>query len=272
MDQQRRTAARPDETLSYGQDARQRILFFAPKAGRTARGARPPLAVYVHGGGWAKGAPELLDSKPAWFTGEGWAFASVGYRLLPEAPVESQAADVGAALRQLRREASRLGYDPDRILLFGHSAGAHLAALVSTDPRYAGDAFSAIRGTILIDGAAYDVAAQMQKGKFMARRTYIPAFGTDPARQRELSPIAHVGAPDVPQWLLLYADVRSDAQAQSTALADALRAKGASAQLLPLAMEGNALKAHMEINRQFGTPGYGGNDAVRALMARIAAR
>lgn len=265
-------AAPADDTsgatrLTYGNDPAQRILLWPAPA---AASHRPPLAVYIHGGGWAHGEPEMVAEKPAWFAAHGWAFASVGYRLLPGSPVEEQARDIGRALAQLRRDAVRLGYDPDRILLFGHSAGAHLTALVSTDPAYAADSFAAIKGAVLIDGACYDVPSQMAASPFMTRRTYLPAFGSDPARQRALSPVTHVGGRDVPDWLLLYTSARGDAQRQSSLLADKLTGNGARAQLLeaPASSQGQ-LAAHREINVDFGKPGYAGNAAVEEMMRRI---
>lgn len=265
----------PGSTLiRYGSSEDQRIrLWPAPASAAASGGRRPPLAVYVHGGGWQHGTPEMVAEKPAWFAQHGWAFASVGYRLLPESPVEEQAADVGRALRQLRAEAARLGYDPDRILLFGHSAGAHLSALVAANPDYAGDAFGAIRGVIPVDGACYDVVAQMQDGgRFMMQRTYVPAFGTDPARQRALSPTTHAGGRDVADWLLLYSSARDDAARQSRLLGDAVERGGARVQLFEVpAHSRNPLAAHREINVEFGTSTYAANDLVLAMMRRIEA-
>ena len=96
------------QTLRYGTAAEQRILLWNAPTGSTAgrAGRRPPLAVFIHGGGWAHGTPEMVAVKPAWFAAHGWAFASVGYRLLPATPVEEQAADVGRALARLRRDAA----------------------------------------------------------------------------------------------------------------------------------------------------------------------
>ncbi len=261
-----------DQSLTYGADPAQQILFYrAPPPAPGERRRAPPLAVFIHGGGWAHGTPAMVASKPSWFREHGWAFASIGYRLLPGAPVGTQAADVGAALRQLRAEAVRLGYDPDRILLIGHSAGAHLAALVSSDPHYAGDAFGAIKGTILIDGACYDVPMQMRAaGRFMRERTYVPAFGTDPARQRALSPTTHAGGADVPDWLLLYTSAREDSAGQAQALATALDRNHVRTQLIEVPSDGRALQGHSAINIDFGTPGYAGNDAVLAIMRRVA--
>ncbi|MBX4389967.1 alpha/beta hydrolase fold domain-containing protein, partial [Mycobacterium tuberculosis] len=81
--------------------------------------------------------------------------------------VEDQAADVAAAFAWLRTNAARLGIDSKRMVLMGHSAGAHLVALVGTDPAYAraaGFALSDIKGVIPLDGAAYNVPAQMADG------------------------------------------------------------------------------------------------------------
>ena len=93
--------------------------------------------------------------------GKGWAFASANYRLVPQATVEQQAADVASAIAWLRANAAKEGLDPDRIVLMGHSAGAHLVALVGTDPHYlkaAGVPMGAVKGVVLLDGAGYDVA------------------------------------------------------------------------------------------------------------------
>ena len=259
-------------TIRYGTSAAQRILFWPAPAGAPGA-ARPPLAVFIHGGGWQHGSPEMVAEKPAWFAAHGWAFASVGYRLLPDAPVEEQAADVGRALARLRSEAAARGYDPDRILLFGHSAGAHLTALVATDPRYAGDAFAAIRGAIPVDGAAYDVPRQMaDSGRIMLQRTYMPAFGSDTARQRLLSPTSHVGGADVADWLFLYDSQRDDAVSQSALLAGGLERAGARAQQIGINFDGrNVVRRHRRMNVEFGTMGYAGNAAVEAMMRRIEA-
>jgi acetyl esterase/lipase len=256
--------------IRYGDSEAQRIRFW-PAPSNSSAGARPPIAVYIHGGGWQHGTPEMVAEKPAWFAAHGWAFASVGYRLMPEAPVEQQAADVGAAIRQLRSEAAARGFDPDRILLIGHSAGAHLTALVATNPAHAGDGFAAIRGAIPIDGAAYDVVQQMRDGgRFMMQRTYVPVFGTDPDRQRALSPTSHVGGPDAVNWLILFDSGRDDAVSQSARLASGLERAGVRVQQQGIRFDDrNVLQRHRRMNVEFGTPGYEGNVAVEAMMRRI---
>jgi arylformamidase len=259
MDQTMGTA-RTDATLIYGRADKQRVDLYRPASG----GKGQPLILYVHGGGWSNGTHRQVASKPEWASRMGLWFGSIGYRYLPEAPVETQAADVGAAIRKARSEAARHGYDPNRIILMGHSAGAHLAALVASDPQYAGDAFSAIKAVIPIDGACYDVPTQIKAAPFMAKRTYIPAFGREPARQKALSPLSHAGGRDAPRWLMIYVTSREDARAQSNALAAALREGGAQAAVKGIA--GN----HMTANRDFGTADYPAQAEVDALVRSVA--
>jgi acetyl esterase/lipase len=249
-------------TIAYGSNTAQKLDLYLPDAARPATGY--PIAVYVHGGGWSKGDKGMVQQKPDFFNAQGWAFASVGYRLLPEAPVEQQAADVAAAVAKLKRDAATLGIDPSRIVLIGHSAGAHLSALVGTDPQWLGANVRSLAAVILLDGAAYDVAEQMKQGSFMTKRTYEPAFGTDPARQARLSPTLHAAAPNAPRWLILHVARRADAAAQSNSLARALQNAGATVQLEPIEGE-----SHMTINRELGEPGNPHTDIVEKFLRSL---
>ena len=240
-------SVRAGQDLAYGRDANQRIAFYpAP----VTADKKPPLILYVHGGGWMRGQPERVSVKPAWAARMGAAFGSIGYRLFPDAPVEQQARDIAAAVHYMRQNAVRLGFDPDHILLIGHSAGAHLAALVSSDRQYLGADMAAIRGVIPIDGACYDIPAQIKAAPFMAKRLYLPTFGTGIARQRALSPVNHAKTPNVARWLILYASGRHDSPDQAQALALALKTQGTTAHAQGVAL------GHGDMNRLFGTGDY----------------
>lgn len=234
---------------AYGADPKQRVDIVSP-----AGTAKRPLLVFVHGGGWSIGDKRHAAApKAQHLNGRGWAFGSVNYRLVPAAIVEQQAQDVAAAVAYLRANAAEMGIDPDRIVLMGHSAGAHLAALVATDPTYfrsAGVPLPSIKGVVLLDGAGYDVAKQMAFRGNAVPGSYQAAFGSDPARQRALSPTMHAAAPNVRKWLILPVSRRQDAVGQSTALAAALTAAGAKAAVSPVDGE-----SHSTINRGFGEAG-----------------
>lgn len=254
--------------LAYGGDPLQRLDYWKPKA------ANAPLVIFVHGGGWKRGDKGNATGqfKAPHYLSEGYAFASINYRLVPEATVEQQAADVASAIAYLKRDATKLGFDPNRIVLMGHSAGAHLSALVGTDLQYlrgAGLDFSALDGVIPLDGAAYDVAAQMSEGPKMMHDTYAQAFGSDPARQKALSPYWQAGGPNAPAFLIVHVE-REDGARQSADLAEALRKAGTPAEVK--AFKGEGLKGHMEINRQLGDPKYPATAEVDAWLKEIFGR
>ena len=254
-------SAKISSTVVYGTDARQQVDLYTPD---DAVGDAP-LVVFVHGGGWQIGNRSLVQAKPQHFKDAGYVFASAGYRLLPDAPVESQAADLGAALKALRAQAETGGFDPDTIVLMGHSAGAHLAALVASDPQYAGDAFGAIRGVVLLDGAGYDVMTAAATPTMELPTLYKDVFGTDPARQKALSPITHVGGKDAPHWLALYVAERPGSKMQSDALMAALAKAGKDAKAV--AITGTD---HGRMNRELGTEaGKAQTEAVDAFLKRV---
>jgi acetyl esterase/lipase len=94
-------------------------------------GAPRPVVIWIHGGGWHQG--RHTDGLEWWccpaMAAAGFVAVSVEYRLTEEAPFPAQIHDVKAAIRWVRANAVRFGADPDRIGLWGHSAGGHLAAL-----------------------------------------------------------------------------------------------------------------------------------------------
>ncbi len=253
---------------AYGNAALQKVDFYPAKA------AKAPLVMFVHGGGWKrgdKGNATGRDLAPH-YVAQGYAVASVNYRLVPDATVEQQATDVASAVAWVRANATRLGIDPDRIVLMGHSAGAHLVALVGTDPQYlrsAGLSLDAVRGVIPNDGAAYDVPAQMADGPRIMQQTYAQAFGTDPARQRALSPTQQAAPPNTPAFLLIHVQ-RPDGVRQAEVLAAALRRAGTQVQVEGFPGEG--LKGHMVINRSLGDPAYPATPVVDAWLKSIFAR
>jgi arylformamidase len=255
------------QTIAYGSDPLQTLDFWP--AQRAARAA--PLVVFVHGGGWKRGDKDNATGrfKAAHYPQQGYAFASINYRLVPGATVEQQASDVAAALKTLVSHAAALGIDPGRVVLMGHSAGAHLVALVGTDESYlraAGLDVAMVSGIVAIDGAAYDVVAQMREGARVMQQTYLDAFGADVARQRALSPVEHAGAPNVAEFLLLYVE-RPDAIRQAQALGAALERGGSRVEYGRF--PGVGLRGHLEINRRLGDPDYPATRAVDAWLARV---
>jgi acetyl esterase/lipase len=235
--------------IAYGADPLQRLDFIP-----AATSHRAPLFIFIHGGGWSFGDKRMAGHMAVHARAQGYAFASLNYRLVPAATPQQQAEDVAAAIALLVRDADELEIDPGRIILSGHSAGAHLAALVGTDPRYLAAhrlPISILDGIVLFDGAGYDVPAQMARGGPLLRRMYARAFGSDPGFQARVSPTLQAAAPNAGRFLILHITSRpDDSGAQSRRLAEALRREGTPAEVVAVD------NTHAEIFRLFGQPGH----------------
>jgi acetyl esterase/lipase len=262
-------AAKP-QTIAYGSDPLQQLDVW--KAQGVA--GKAPLVMFVHGGGWKSGSKNntAKSHAHAHFPSQGYVYASIDYRLVPQNTVEEQGRDVALALKTLLDRADELGIDRRRVVIMGHSAGAHLVALVGTDERYlrsVGLGFADLDGVIPNDGAGYDVAAQIAQGGPQSKSIYLNAFGTDPARQRELSPTMHAAAANAPAFLLIHVQ-RKDAVAQNKGLEAALRQAGTLVERRDFA--GDGLRGHMEINRNLGDPSYPATPVVDAWLKKIFSR
>lgn len=248
--------------LPYGQDLRQRMDVYLP-----AQAAGAPVIVMVHGGAWMvgnKAMPRVVENKVAWWVKrKGYIFVSVGYRLMPQADPLLQARDVASALAKAQGLAASWGADPAKFILMGHSAGAHLAALLAASPALAREAgASAWLGTVALDSAALDLE-RIMSARHM--RFYDRVFGDDPAYWRSVSPTG-VLAPDATPMLLVCSTQRADGScAQSRDFAAKVTAKGGRAGVLPQDL------THEQVNTMLGLPGpY--TEAVDGFMAGLLAR
>ena len=170
-------APRRSVTLASGLDPhRTSVSYDAPAAEHPARridlyvpvGVAPsggfPVVVTVHGGGWRRGSPRsrtIVAHHVPHFTAAGFAVAAVGYRLDVEDGMSrhpEQVEDLIRALEWLHAHGARHGIDPDRLVLLGHSAGAHLATLAATDTVRRDPSRAPVCGVVSLDTSAYDVA------------------------------------------------------------------------------------------------------------------
>ena len=152
------------------------IRLYQPAA-RESGGDAPlrPLIVYFHGGGWATGNVEVAD-RPArsLCQGTGAVVASVEYRLAPEAPFPGGLEDCYAAVQWLAGHAEQLGFDSNKIVVFGDSAGGNLAAATTLLSRERGG--HPIAHQILLypalapaEGSPYPSYAQNSSGYSLTR-------------------------------------------------------------------------------------------------------
>lgn len=232
--------------VAYGPDPAQRFDLYLPAAPSNA-----PVVFYVHGGGWANGDKTNpgVANKLAYWLPKGYAVISSNYRMVPAAMPLEQARDIAQALAVAQRRAGEWKLDPQRVVLMGHSAGAHLVALLGADPRLLAEARARPPlGVVSLDSGALDVPALM--GLPRVPRLYKEAFGADPAYWRSVSPQQQLGRAGLPMLLVCASERRvptspCDEARKLARRADALR--------VPMVVQPEPLD-HAEINKDLGLP------------------
>lgn len=183
------------------------------------QGGKPPLIVYVHGGGWRAGSKEDVPIVDLY--DKGYAIASVNYRLSTQALFPAQVHDIKAAIRFLRGNAGLYHINADKIVIIGSSAGGHLAALVGVtngvkelegsvgeDLEQSSD----VQGIVSYYGAS-DLQTILSQSTPKGLEFRIPALklllGDTPDKKAELarlaSPVTHLDKKD-PPLLLIHGD------------------------------------------------------------------
>jgi len=244
-----RSTPRPAE-VAYGSDARQRFDVYLPE-----RADRAPIIVMVHGGAWVignKSLPQVVDNKIERWLPRGAIVVSVGYRLVPltgarDVTPLDQADDIARAVAKVQALAPSWGGDPQRIVLMGHSAGAHLVALVAASPTFAQRAGALPwRGTVVLDSAGLNLVGVM---RLPHPRFYDRAFGADPALWRAASPLETL-TPGAAPMLVVCSSQRADASClQSQRFVAHAVENGVRASVLEQDL------SHGEINGKLGLPG-----------------
>lgn len=244
--------------VAYGPDPLQHMDVYLP----SVRQQRAPVLLLVHGGAWATGdkaSAAVVDHKVAHWLPRGFIVISMNYRLLPTS-LHGQVHDVATALAEAQKRAPEWGGDPGLFILMGHSAGAHLAALLTAAPEsaYAVGARPWL-GAVLLDSAALDVVQIMQNRHL---RLYDRAFGTNMQQWTQLSPWHQLSRATMPM-LAVCSTRRTDSCSQAQQFVDKVQQQGGRASRLPMSL------SHREINQLLGDD-VAYTQAVEAFMASLA--
>lgn len=230
-----------------------------------------PVLLYIHGGGWAIGDKARVHEKAAWANRNGWVFVSVNYRLSPAVMHPEHARDVAAAVAWVEVNAQLFGADPSRIALIGHSAGAHLAAIVASDESLLaehGMSPADLSGVVLLDGAGYHLPRRMASmPDNRLGRMYADAFGDDPALWEQASPTLQARPGDtLPVLFCVHAGRRVESAFEGQELVNAWEAAGAEA-----TMHHARSKNHMTVNRSLGDASDADTKAIEGFLHRVLA-
>jgi acetyl esterase/lipase len=231
------------QNIAYGSHPKQQLDVY-----KTGGAASSPIIFMVHGGAWMAGdkcAHRVVQRKISHWLPRGYIFVSVNYRLLPEAGPLEQANDVAAALAYTQRNAAAWGGDSSRLLVMGHSSGAHLLALLCSD-----SAISTAQnagpwlGAILLDSACMDVVSIMQAPH---RPLYDHAFGRRPQYWQAASPLHRLGREAPAPMMIVCSSLREDSCGQAQAYAGRVNSLGGRANVLPMSL------THADINGELGS-------------------
>jgi acetyl esterase/lipase len=174
--------------VSYGPDPAQKFDVYIPAGAHNA-----PVIFMVHGGGWRIGDKTnagVVEKKLAHWSAKGYVFISINYRMLPNTKPLEQAQDVAKAVATAQAKASEWGADPKKFILMGHSAGAHLVALLASSADLASkQGARPWLGTVILDSATLETEQLM---KLPHMPLYDDAFGTDKDYWRATSPYAQL--------------------------------------------------------------------------------
>ncbi len=230
--------------IAYGADPAQRFDVYV-SARPPASLAPAPVIFFVHGGGWSRGDKtnqRVIEPKVAHWVEQGYVVISANYRMLLT-PVAQQADDVAAAIAFAQSQAGLWGGDPTRFILMGHSAGAHLVALIGAGAHTAAKP-QPWRATVMLDSAALDVPVIMNNRHL---GLYDRAFGADPQQWAAVSPIAQLTHNTAPMLA-----VCSSRRKESCPTSDrfAAKANGLGGKVRVLRED----LSHAEINATLGAP------------------
>lgn len=177
----------------------QQLNVFAPR-----RVAEPtPVFIFIHGGSWRLGRKELYSFFGKRLARKGITAVVIDYPLSPEARYNEMAASAAQAVQWTQQHISKYQGDPERIFVSGHSAGGHLAALVTVREEYfdtLGMA-SPIQGAILIDAAGLDMYGYLKERENDEDRKYLDTFTKDSANWKEATPLFYLDS-DMPPMLI----------------------------------------------------------------------
>jgi acetyl esterase/lipase len=199
-----------------------------------------PLILWIHGGGWHSGGKENSGINLALkFLPQGFALASINYRLTGDAPFPAQIEDCNAALIHLRQHAAEHRLDAGRVGALGHSAGAHLAALMAVTGdghRFSPGSEASVHVQAAVCWATpadldrergdWPKTSMMHNGTNAPLWAFFPGKVYDAALARTASPASYVH-PGVPPLLMVHgAQDKLVPPGQAVAFAEALRAAG----------------------------------------------
>jgi acetyl esterase/lipase len=215
-------AVEKDLAYADGGDRQKLDLYLPAKKGFTT-------VVFTYGGGWHTGSRKSVTPIGEKLQGLGFGCALVSHRLSPDDKFPAHAEDVAAAFAWVKKNIAARGGDPKKVVLMGHSSGAHLSLLVATDPKYLAKHKLTPADVAAVIGLSTPVDLEPREDKMgfgdaLLAGKGADAFGRDVALMKDASPIRHISK-DLPPTLLVVGE-KDFPMLEGDAKAFAEKAKG----------------------------------------------
>lgn len=210
------------QDIAYGDLPRQKLDVYMPA--RADKASRLPTVLFIYGGRWSDGKRQDYLFAAEALAAQGWVTIVADYRLYPEVRFPVFVDDMATAVRWARDHAGEYGGDPDKLFLMGHSAGAHIAAMLGADPRFLqarGLSPRQVRGIIGLAGPYDFLPLKDPDLKDM--------FGNGPELP-QTQPIQHITGQEPPMLLITGQDDATVNPGNTRRLAQKIREKGGRAE------------------------------------------
>jgi acetyl esterase/lipase len=252
--------------LAYGELPRQKLDVYQPKQVLAENLAvaenqeKPPVILFYYGGGWDSGDKVDYKFVAEAFTSNGFVVVIPDYRIYPEVVFPGFMADPAKAAKWVKAHIHEFGGDPNRVFLTGHSAGAHIAVMLSLNEEYLGKEQlkpSDFRGTIGLAGP-YDFLPLKS-----ARLKEI--FGPEEQRWKS-QPIEFVTGNNPPMLLLVGLKDGTVWTHNTFNLAAKIKSKAGSVQVVEFPSYG-----HVDMAAKLAKPLRGNGDLLKPIVEFIRA-
>ncbi len=164
-----------------------------------------PVIIFIHGGSWNTGNKNTYKFLGKGFAKKGFITVIINYRLTPEVNYLPMAEDCATAVKWVYEHINEYGGDNRKIFISGHSAGGHLAALISNDARYFEQLKipNPIKAALLIDPFGLDMYSYFPTSTYSSDKWFKQTFTNNPETWKKASPQYYISKNTIPQlvWI-----------------------------------------------------------------------
>ena len=182
---------RQQKNIIYSLEKQLTLNVYSPKRKSSVSN---DVLVFIHGGNWTTGNKSMYRFFGKGMAKKGVVTVVIDYRKYPFANYSTMAMDAAQSLKWVKDNITSFSGDTNKIYVSGHSAGAHLAALIATDTSYFDSIKinNPIKGCVLIDAFGLDIYSYLKREEKYNYDVYRSIFTKDEEQWKNGSPFFHL--------------------------------------------------------------------------------